>query len=147
MGEHGIPRDSVAGRNVFARRMELRRRSEDGDEFKPLKRGWFVGDKQFRKELLAQMKEQVKEHHYGEDRNETELEHAEKIIQSRLKKLGWKEDDLAQIQKGHSEKVRLALDLRKDTTSTIKWIAARLHMGSWTYLNHLLYWHRKHASE
>jgi len=80
-------------------------------------------------------------------RDETELEHAEKIIQSRLKKLGWKEDDLARIAKGRPEKVKLALDLRKDTTSTIKWIAARLHMGSWTYLNHLLYWQRKHKSD
>ena len=37
-------------------------------------------------------------------------------------------------------KAQLARHLRRETTATIKWIAARLHMGSWTYLNHLLYW-------
>src|SRR5438093_883099 len=45
LGEHGIARDSAAGRREFERRMELRRSQEDGQEFKPLLRGWCLGDK------------------------------------------------------------------------------------------------------
>ena len=37
--------------------MELRRLAEDGEDFKPILRGWCLGSEQFRKELLAQMSE------------------------------------------------------------------------------------------
>jgi hypothetical protein len=37
--------------------------------------------------------------------------------------------------------------LRADTTATIKWIAQRLHMGSWTHVNHLLYWQRRRKTK
>ena len=71
--EHGIPWDSAAGRREFARRMGWRRQTEeDPEEFKSLKRGWYLGDRKFRKELLAQMKQQAREHHYGGDRAESE---------------------------------------------------------------------------
>src|SRR5690349_18949663 len=56
LGEHGIPRDSAAGRRHFAARMEARRQTDQGREFKPVRRGWYLGDKAFGKELLAQMK-------------------------------------------------------------------------------------------
>jgi len=32
--------------------------------------------------------------------------------------------------------------LRAETPVTVKWNAQRLRMGSWTDLNHLLYWHQ-----
>ena len=35
--------------------------------------------------------------------------------------------------KSHPVKVQLARRLRKESTMTLKWIAARLRMGSWTY--------------
>jgi putative transposase len=144
LAEHGIPWDSAAGRREFARRMEWRRQTEEEpEEFKSLKRGWYLGDRKFRKELLAQMKQQAREHHYGEDRAESEVEHAERVVKEVLKKLGWKEADLAATRKGDPRKVKLALRLRAETTATIKWIAQRLQMGSWTHVNHLLYWHRK----
>jgi hypothetical protein len=147
LGEHGIPKDSAAGRAEFGRRMELRRQAEDGDEFKSVKRGWCLGDKTFRKELLAQMKEQTKEHNYGEDRDESESEHIEKLVQAGLKQLGLTERDLATISKGDPRKVKLALRLRRETTATLKWIAARLQMGSWTHLNHLLYWAQRNNAK
>ena len=77
----GIPWDSAAGRREFARRIQWRRQTEDEpEEFKSLKRGWYLGDRKFRKELLAQMKQQAREHHYGEDRAESEVEHAERVV-------------------------------------------------------------------
>jgi putative transposase len=113
------------------------------EDFKSLKRGWYLGDRKFRQELLAQMKQLAREHHYGEDRAESEVEDAERVVKEGLKKLGWKEADLAATRKGDPRKVKLALRLRTETTATIKWIAQRLQMGSWTHVNHLLYWHRK----
>jgi REP element-mobilizing transposase RayT len=146
LGEHGIPRDSKEGRREFGRRMELRRRAENGPgQFKEVRRGWCLGDKAFRKELLAQMKEQMREHHSGEERAETEQEQAEGIVQEGLKRLGWKEADLWARRKGDQAKVKLAVRLRDETTVTVKWIAGRLRMGTWTHLNHLLYWHRRGA--
>ena len=62
-----------------------------------------------------------------------------------LKRLKWKERDLAARRKGDPEKVKLALRLRAETAVTIKWIAQRLQMGTWTHLNHLLYWARAEA--
>jgi REP element-mobilizing transposase RayT len=147
LGEHGIPRDSQTGRREFGRRMELRRRAEDGPgPFKAVRRGWCLGDKKFRKELLAQMKEQVREHHYGEERLQSQQEEAEGMVQAGLKRFGWKEADLEARPKGDGEKLKLALRLRKETTVTLKWIAERLRMGTWTHLNHLLYWQQRKRS-
>src|SRR5580704_14396855 len=68
LGEHGIPRDSKAGQREFGRRMELRRATEeDPAQWQRVRRGWCFGDKTFRQELLAQMKEQLREHHFGEE--------------------------------------------------------------------------------
>jgi hypothetical protein len=80
---------------------------------------------------------------FDKDRAESEVEDAERVVKEGLKKLGWEEADLAPTRKGEPRKVKPALRLRAETTATIKWIAQRLQMGSWTHLNHLLYWHRK----
>ena len=144
LGEHGIPKDSKAGRQEFGRRMEGRRQAEtETDPFKKVRRGWCLGGKAFRKELLAQMKEQMGQEHYGEERAETDEEQAEGMVREELKRLGWKEAQLAARPKGDPEKLKLAIKLRAETTATVKWIARRLQMGTWTHLNHLLYWHRR----
>jgi hypothetical protein len=41
-----------------------------------------------------------------------------------------------------SHGVELARRLRTETTMTLRWIAERLQMGSWTYVSNLL--HAKH---
>ena len=144
LGEHGIPRDSRVGRQEFGRRMERRRWDKEGAEpAKALRRGWYVGDRKFRKELLAQMKEAIKEHHYGEERALTEQEQAETVVGEELKRLRWNEAVLLARPKGDRDKVKMASRLRAETTMTLKWIAERLRMGTWTHLNHLLYWHRR----
>src|ERR1051325_5663408 len=51
LGEHGIPKDSSAGREQFERSMERRRSGEDGEAFKGVERGWCLGSEEFRKEL------------------------------------------------------------------------------------------------
>ena len=138
LGEHGIPKDSPAGREQFERRMELRRAAEDGEEFRALQRGWCLGGEEFRKELLAQMS--AGPEHYGQEIREAGEEKARRVIEGELRKLGWRSGDLEARRKGDPEKVRLALRLRGETTMTLGWIAQALQMGTKTYLSHLLYW-------
>ena len=80
-GEHGIPKDSTAGRRHFAAVMEARRHEQNAPEFKAVRRGWCMGDKAFRKELLAQMQERRGPHHYGEECLEADQSRAERIVE------------------------------------------------------------------
>jgi len=59
-------------------------------------------------------------------------------VRGELKRRGWKEQDLPDLRKGDKGKVVLARRLRHETTMSLKWIARRLHMGSWTYVSDLL---------
>ena len=139
LGEYRIPQDSTAGRRHLAEMLELRRHAEDGGEFKAIRRGWCLGGEPFRKELLAQMAERVGAEHYGEERRESESEKAERIIASGLKTARWTEADLVRQRKGHPVKVRLAQQLRSQTTLTVGQIAERLNMGTRGYAVRLLW--------
>ncbi len=139
-GEWAIRSDSTAGRRQFAAQMEARRAGEREQEFKAVRRGWCLGDKQFRKESLAQMNERRGEWHYGEELQESAQAKAEELIGVELERKGWGERDLRNRRKGDGFKVRLAKRLRAETIVTMKWIAERLSMGSRGHVTHLLYW-------
>jgi hypothetical protein len=140
LGEHGIQKDTAAGRQAFEERMERRRLEEsDGQEWKPLRRGWFLGSEAFRAQLLERAEGQLGEHHSGRMRHETAQAKGERIIAEELKRLKWKVEDLKDQPKGDARKVALALRLRKETTMTIREVAERLSMGSWKSLNNKLY--------
>lgn len=55
-----------------------------------------------------------------------------------LGRMGWLEDELRGRPKGHPGKVVIARRLRQQTPMSLKWIAERLHMGTWTYVSNLL---------
>jgi REP element-mobilizing transposase RayT len=139
LGEKGIARDSAAGRKQFARQMEGRRRQEVGAEDDSVRRGWCLGSEAFRQELLAAAGERVGASHYGADRRETGEQKAERIVREELRRRGWKEEDLPGLRKGDKGKVAVARRLRRETTMSLKWIARRLQMGSWTYVSNLLH--------
>jgi len=142
LGEHGIQKDNAAGRARFEQRME-RRRCEAGDEesedWKPLKRGWFLGRQEFKAELIERMEARLGAHRSGKLRHETAMARAERILAEELKRAHWNAKDLKRRPKGDPVKVSLALRLRKETTLTIREIAERLHMGSWKSVNTRLY--------
>ena len=102
-----------------------------------------MGDEEFRQGLLAQMKAKRAPGHFGVAVHESEMAKAERVVQKELKRLGWREKELAGQRKGDPKKVRLAMFLRRNTTMTIGWIADRLQMGTPGYLSHLLYWEGK----
>ena len=137
LGEHGIPKDSSAGRREFGRRMETGRPEQPG-EWKQVRRGWYLGDKTFRKELLAQMHERRGPNHYGEERFESDEEKAERIVREELKRRGWAETELQERAKGDKHKVAIARRLRQETTMTLRWIAGRLAMGGGNNVFNLL---------
>jgi REP element-mobilizing transposase RayT len=138
LGEMGIPKDSRGGRQAFEKRMQERAAQENPKDYKPLRRGWCLGDKAFRKELLGQMAERVGQSHYGAERQESGEEKAERIMREELKRRRWTEETLSSRRKGDSEKVKMAARLRRETIMTLKWIAERLHMGSWTHVSNCL---------
>jgi len=142
-GETGIPKDSAAGRKEFQKRVEARRWEEEPEEWKRLRRGWYLGDEAFRKELVEAMASKMGAEHYGEERQETAMAKAERIVTEELKQRGWKEQQLAQKLKGDREKIKMAERLRCETTMTLAWIAERLRMGTKTHLAHLLYWKKR----
>ena len=78
------------------------------------------------------MAERVGQSHYGQERRESGEEKAERMVQEELKKRRWTQSDLAARRKGDAEKVKIALRLRRESIMTLKWIAQRLQMGSWT---------------
>lgn len=138
LGEHGVPKDSRAGREHFAAAMEARRQGEHDQEFKAVRRRWCLGDKAFRKELLSQMKARRGPNHYGEECWESEETKALDLLGSELKRRGWTQADLAARSKSEPQKVAMARRLRRETTMTLKWIAERLAMGSWSNVSNLL---------
>lgn len=68
LGEMGIPQDSAAG------------------QWKALKRGWYLGDEEFRQELLAKMEPKLGRHHGGPERQETAAARAERLLAEELKR-------------------------------------------------------------
>ena len=138
LGEMNIPRDSAAGRRQFEQRMEQRRAQETGGDWRALRRGWCLGDESFRQELLAQAHERQGEHHYGGQRREMAEEKAGRVVAEELDARGWSEAELARRRKGDVAKVGMAQRLRRETSVTLKCIAARLRMGSWSHVSNLL---------
>jgi hypothetical protein len=88
-----------------------------------------LGEEAFRKELLAQMSEQLGAEHYGQARAETAAAVAEQIIAAELKRRRWNEADLQTRPKGDAAKVGLAARWRAKTTMTVSWIVERLGMA------------------
>lgn len=139
LGEMGIPQDSVAGRRQFESNMEQRRSQETGQPWKGLERGWCLGDETFRQELLAQAEGKFGVNRYADQRQESSEEKAGRIVAEELRRLGWKQGELEKRLKADPAKVRIARRLRGETTVTLKWIAERLRMGSWSYVANNLY--------
>ena len=134
LGELGIPKDSPAGREQLEQCVETRRAQEDRDEFHPIRRGWCLGAETFRKELLASVGAANDEPFSANARRESTEEKARRILNEELDQLGWVATELAGRAKGDARKIRIARRLRAETAVTLKWIAAELHMGTWTHV-------------
>jgi REP element-mobilizing transposase RayT len=142
-GEYRIPKDSAAGRRHLENALEEWRTGKATADYRAVRRGWCLGSKTFRKELVNRMKERMGAEHYGEARAEALEARAEAVVVEALRRCGWKESDLNHRAKGASQKVEIAAQLRAQTEVTVKWIAQRLKMGTPGHVNHLLHQRRR----
>ena len=92
-----------------------------------------------KKELLGQMSARMGPEHYGEERQESQREKAERVVGEELRRRRWTEATPAERNKGDREKLKIAVRLRRETVVTVAWIAQRLRMGSVANVNTLLY--------
>jgi REP element-mobilizing transposase RayT len=143
LGEWGLRWDQPGVGRQFALLMEARRESEQQQQFKPVQRGWCVGSKPFRGEMLRYIEEHRGKWHYGAELWESAQAKAEQVIAETLRGEGIGEEELSRWRKGHPFKLRLALRLRTQTTVSVEWIARRLHMGTRGHLAHLLNQHEQ----
>jgi len=139
LGEHGIQRDDARGRREFGRRLESQRQTTEASELAVMRTGWRLGGEDFLDRILGKWDGGLKEHHGGKEKLETDAERARRLVASELARSGWTAKQLARERKGHAVKVAIARRLREETTMPLKWIAAELHMGTWTHLSRLLH--------
>lgn len=140
LGEHGLEKNNRVGRSEFSRRVEAQRIANNaGDDHGELRRGWRLGGERFLNRLLDRLEGQVTENHRALERVESDEVKAERIIEASLQEMGWTENDLRERKKCVPEKVRLAQRLRAETTLSLKRVAQRLNMGTWTNTSNLLY--------
>jgi putative transposase len=131
LGEHGLLHDTAATRQEFERRMEARRLAQtDAESLVALRHSWYLGSPAFKQQLLEQLDGQLGDHHSGQLRSETAEAKAGRIVAEELRRLGWTETQLRTRPKGDLAKLALAARLRRETTLTLKAIAARVHLGT-----------------
>ena len=102
-------------------------------ELRKMRRGWYLGDEEFGRELLAQMAGKMGSHHGGPERRESAEPRGEKILNEELKRRGWDRKELKRRRKADPAKAELARRLRKETTMNWQWIATSLAMGAAGY--------------
>lgn len=146
LGEQGVRRDDRRLRLEFSRRMEARRLEVDQprviDELR--RRARRMGRETFLARRLDRLDGELTENHPALERGDTAEMKAERIIRSRLEEIGWSETDLHERGKCAPEKIRIAQQLRAETTLSLKRVAERLSMGTWTNVSSLLYKVTKH---
>jgi len=126
--------------------MERRRpEATDPEVRQSLQRGWCLGSGPFKEDMLLRMAGQLGDHHVGELHQASETAKAERIVREELARLGWQEADLANRRKNDPDKLEIAAWLRRETTLTVKAIAARVHLGTSKAANVKLHRHMRRS--
>ena len=115
--DHDVPDDIVFSLEAI-----------DEEARKPLRRGWHLGREQFKEQMLERMAGKLGESHAGELHRETSEQRANRIIAEELARQGWQE--LAIRWRRDPGKLASAARRRSETTLPIKWIAARVQIGT-----------------
>jgi REP element-mobilizing transposase RayT len=106
------------------------------EEWKALRRGWYVGGERFVEKLQTHLEQVMKgrrrESHSGEAKAAHDAAAAERELQRALRALGLNEAGMERMPKGAAEKVVLAWWLRRRTTVSLRWVSERLEMGHYS---------------
>ena len=134
LGEQGIRQDNSRGRREFFEIMTARCGQEGHAEeelWSGIRRGWRFGAEDFVERLagMGQANKGNPASHLSDSLEETMEEKARGVIRAFLKKRGLGLQAFLKLKKGDPAKVRLAEDLRRNTTMTMAWIAKELNAG------------------
>jgi hypothetical protein len=100
------------------------------DAVRGIRRGGCLGAKEFREKPPRKADGKLGERHSGDLPRESRNAKAGRIAREDLRRLGWVEADLSRRPKNDPAKLTLAARLRRETTLTIKEIAARVKLGA-----------------
>jgi len=140
LGNLGLKDDPV-GRRAYAEYLdgrvdELRTRKGRealNQEWKALRRAWYLGDDRFRERLLEELGGVLTGRERGSYSGEAVRRHdereAEDLIRLGLEALGLSEGELSALAKGDPRKCALAWLAHTRTTVSHRWLAERLRMG------------------
>jgi putative transposase len=108
-------------------------RHELDEQWKLLRRGWYLGDNEFRDRLLVQVAQVRRDHQRESYQGGARLAHDENAAETRLynglARLRLGLDDVRAMPKASIPKQVLAWWLRRTTTVSRRWIRDRLQMG------------------
>jgi len=111
-------------------------RAELDEEWSSLRRGWYVGEREFGEQLAVKLDKAIKGRRRESHTGPAKAAHGEAVAVKRLGRalacLGLKVDELRALPKGAPEKVALAWWLREGTTVSLRWVSQRLEMGHYT---------------
>jgi len=111
-------------------------RAELNEEWRGLRRGWYVGDPEFGEKLGMKLEKAVTGRRRESHTGLAKAAHGEAAAQRRLKRaldsLGLTMQQLKALPKGAAEKVVLAWWLREGTTVSLRWVSERLKLGHYT---------------
>ena len=109
------------------------RRQELEEQWKPLRRGWYVGGESFGEKLAGYLDGALqgrrRESHSGKAKVAHDEAAARKALKRGLAVLGLSGVELADMPKSAPEKQVLAWWVRRSTTVSLRWLSERLEMG------------------
>jgi REP element-mobilizing transposase RayT len=128
-------RDRARDRRAYGERPEERAREGLGEEaLRELRRGWVFGGEAFRDRVLDWMEKNRAGQGRKVRREETDDNHgerqAERIIREMLEAFGLEEAQLLGARKGDWRKRVIGQRVRQETSVSLRWLGARLKMGS-----------------
>jgi len=112
------------------------KRQELEEQWKALRRGWYLGTREFGEDLEKQLRKarsgRRKESHSGPARQAHDETAAEAMIVAGLRALKLDEIQLTNLPKGAPEKAGLAWLVRQRSTVSLRWVSQRLGMGDYS---------------
>jgi hypothetical protein len=137
LGEHGLDTDEAATRAEYARRVEWVR-AAGSPAGTAIRDRWWHGAEDFVERLAERMGRRGATGERALERQETDEQLAVRLLREGLARAGLEEAALDGLPKGDPRTVAIARQVREQTPMTRPWIAARLRMGSASYLSALL---------
>ena len=133
-------KDSAAGKKKYKEYLEWMAQEDwarKEAKFGEMSRGWALGTKEYKRELVKEHKERLARLDLGEeDLGELRELHWEEILGRCLKEMGKGSKDVESERKSAPWKVAIAALLKRRTQAPNPWIAEKLQMGNPKGISH-----------